>query len=112
MPYGLTQRHQLPSVLRTGLADQVMELQLNPGREWERPIHRLGGKTRDVPAGRGDTSKKICYHVVTTVSNILGRIITKARESSEFLHALSSVTCLKLSLVVSRLATIPVVDAR
>jgi hypothetical protein len=64
---GMLSSLELPSVLRAGLAYPVIELQLNPCRGREHPVHGFGRKPCHVAAGRSDTGI-LDFHGAAAVS--------------------------------------------
>ena len=54
------------SVLRAGLAYPVMELQLYPGRERERPVHGFGHEPCHVAAERSDAGEQDVHSATTS----------------------------------------------
>ena len=56
-----------------------MELQLNPGRERERPVHGFGREPCHVAAGRSDAGEQDFHSATTSRGTCLAQIIAEDR---------------------------------
>jgi len=83
-----------------------MELQLNPGRERERPIHGFGREPCHVAARRSDAGEQDFHSATASNGTFFLQIIAEDRAWHDLSRRLSSVVGLCLAMVASRLGPI------
>jgi len=83
-----------------------MELQLNPGRSRERPVHGFGREPCHVAAGRSDAGMQDFHSATASNGTFLFEIIAEGRAWHDLSRRHSSVVGLCLSMVASRLGLI------
>ena len=79
-----------------------MELQLNPGREREHPVHGFGRETCHVAAGRSDAGEQDFHSATASNETCLVQIITEDRAWRDLSPRHSSVVGQCFSMVASR----------
>ena len=95
---------ELPPVLRAGLAYPVIELQLNPCRGRERPVHGFGRKPCHVAAGRSDTDMQDVHGAAASSGTFFLEIIAMGRAWHDLPRRLSALVGLCFPRVASHWA--------